>query len=241
MNAQDRWARLLGVVGGRRTPLAAPMSTPMSMSMSEALELSADIGPDVVGASVTEMVGPNFRTPATSGATPLELDLAQYAAGAGPCLAAARDRQPQQVDDLGADTRYPQFNAAGLAIGVRSSLSLPMVGTFRPAAVNFYAAEPQTFVDARTHAAAALLTRCLSVLSGGHPPGAGAADRGDAGVQARSAGDAVRRAITTIMNRENCDQHAAYRQLIELARRENRHVAAVAQDWLAGSGLEGAR
>jgi hypothetical protein len=228
MDARDKWARLLEIASG------APRPAIEVLPLEDALALSAEVAPEIVGCSVTEMAGPNYRTPAFWGQTALSLDIAQYAAGTGPCVAAARDRQPQLIVDLAEDRRYAHFSNAALDLGVRSALSIPMAGTFRPAATNFYAREPDVLAAEHARAVAVLLTRCLSVLMGGPPPSenaGGAGCREDA-VQARSAGDEVRSAVQALVASAGTARHVAYGQLVERARSEARHISAVAHDVL---------
>jgi hypothetical protein len=112
MNAQQKWALLLQIASHQAVEDSA-------VSLTEALQLSRDVAPEVLGCSVTEMVGPNFQTPASSGPLAQQLDTSQYVAGAGPCVAAARDRQPQNLPDIAQDQRYPQFSSQALNLGVR--------------------------------------------------------------------------------------------------------------------------
>lgn len=226
MNAREKWARLLEIASG------APRPAIEVLRLEDALALSAEVAPEIVGCSVTEMAGPNYQTPAFWGQTALSLDIAQYAAGTGPCVAAAGDRQPQLIADLTQDRRYAHFSAAALDLGVRSTLSIPMVGTFRPAATNFYAREPDVLGAEHARAVAVLLTRCLSVLMGGPPPSesAGGGRCGKEAVQARSAGDEVRSAVQALMASAGTARHTAYGELVERARSEERHVSAVAHD-----------
>ena len=77
------------------------------------------------------------------------LDDAQYAAGAGPCLTAARERRVVRIDDTGKDERWPRFCNSARGHGVRSSLSVPLVlsgqGTF--AGFNVYGDVVAGFTD----------------------------------------------------------------------------------------------
>jgi GAF domain-containing protein len=68
-----------------------------------------------------------------------EIDAAQYASGRGPCLDSWRLRQIVRVDDISRTSTYPEFAAAALAHGVRSTLSLPlMAGEDAAGALNLY-------------------------------------------------------------------------------------------------------
>jgi GAF domain len=54
------------------------------------------------------------------------LDDAQYTAGDGPCLSAARDRVLVRIDDAGSEQRWPDFCRRAVEHDVHSSLSLPL-------------------------------------------------------------------------------------------------------------------
>jgi GAF domain-containing protein len=68
-----------------------------------------------------------------------EIDAAQYASGRGPCLDSWRQRRIVRVDDISRADTYPEFAAAALAHGVRSTLSLPLIaGEDAAGALNLY-------------------------------------------------------------------------------------------------------
>jgi len=68
-----------------------------------------------------------------------EIDAAQYSSGRGPCLDSWRLRQIVRIDDISRADAYPEFAAAALAHGVRSTLSLPLIaGEEAAGALNLY-------------------------------------------------------------------------------------------------------
>ncbi|MCW2521947.1 MAG: uncharacterized protein JWO63_282 [Frankiales bacterium] len=235
MKAPQQWAQLLEFASGQPERPA--------LSLSDALALSSDIGPEVLGCSVTEMAGPNYQTPANSSELALLLDLAQYAAGSGPCVAAARDRQPQQLDDLNEDRRFPHFSTEAIQRGVQSSFSVPLAGTFRPAAMNLYADRAGLFTEPRARSIALLLARSVSVLMGGQPRSPGAFERTESEelCAARASGEQVARARDALGEREHLDRRAAHLRLIERARNERRPLSVTAAITLSELGLGGDR
>ena len=54
------------------------------------------------------------------------LDDAQYGAGDGPCLTAARERVLVRIDDIATEGRWPDFARRAADHGVLSSLSVPL-------------------------------------------------------------------------------------------------------------------
>ena len=99
-------------------------------NLADALRRVADTGcgllANCASASVTIIERGSAVTMGSTGEVALALDDAQYAAGDGPCLTAARDHVVIRVDDTSADPRWPRFTTRALDHGVRSSLSVPL-------------------------------------------------------------------------------------------------------------------
>jgi hypothetical protein len=116
----------------------------------EAVAVGMDTAPDVLGCTLTELDGQGgYRSVAASTELAAALDQAQFDAGNGPCLAAARDNQEKHIDSMAGDDRFPDFSGAAITRGVRSSLSLPLRGTRRPSSLNWYAADLAAFSSPR--------------------------------------------------------------------------------------------
>ena len=94
----------------------------------------------------------------------MTLDLAQYSADDGPCVAACRDGQPHSIVVMGEEAAYAGFTAAASAHNVRSSLSLPLAGTARASALNLYASSTSAFQTSHARSVAELLARCVTAL-----------------------------------------------------------------------------
>jgi GAF domain-containing protein len=77
------------------------------------------------------------------------LDDAQYRAGDGPCLTAARDRTLVRVDDIASDGRWPDFARRAMEHEVRSSLSVPLTlsGDSTVGGFNIYGTVDAAFSD----------------------------------------------------------------------------------------------
>ncbi|MGM1062871.1 ANTAR domain-containing protein [Saccharothrix sp. Mg75] len=78
-------------------------------------------------ASVTVLRGGEPATVALTGERAARVDLAQYRAGEGPCLEAARTHVVQRVAVAEVHERWPEFAAAADGLGVASYLSAPLV------------------------------------------------------------------------------------------------------------------
>ena len=120
-------------------------------SLDELLQLIVDLGEDYLeGCDGVSMmfIGKNRKitSPAFSSRIAYESDLAQYAADEGPCLDALRDQRVYMIDDLETETRWPDYRARALELGVRSMLSYRLYargGTF--GALDFYSKRPHAY------------------------------------------------------------------------------------------------
>ena len=77
--------------------------------------------------SITVLSWPDARTVASTSEQALELDLHQYESGRGPCLEAAWQRAPVRAVIGEAHQRWPEFVEAAQRVGIRASLSVPLL------------------------------------------------------------------------------------------------------------------
>ena len=99
-------------------------------NLGHALRGVADIGcqllPNCAAASVTVIEREHAITVGSTSDTAQALDDAQYTAGDGPCLTAARHGVLVRIDDTTAEQRWPDFCRQAADNGVHSSLSVPL-------------------------------------------------------------------------------------------------------------------
>jgi hypothetical protein len=239
VSTERQWAR---VVFAAQNPFAIAERNTV---VRDAMELGLQLEPAILGCSVTELTGAAHRTPVWSGRLALDMDAAQYAADAGPCLSAARSGTVQHVAGAAAQARYPGFAAAAQRHDVQSSLSVPLTGSPRPAALNFYSAAVTAFDAARSRAAADLLARCLVPVLGGEALEDGVLENNvlEDGLAASMFSAAlarrvqVRRAQDTLIAQPQVRRHEALSMLMQRSRQEVRSIHDVAED-LCGTGPE---
>jgi GAF domain-containing protein len=78
----------------------------------------------------------------------------QYGIDHGPCLSAMRTGEEIRVDELETDDRWRKYKPRALALGARSSLSIPLIAGDRSVgALNLYSREPRFFGEQNTRAA----------------------------------------------------------------------------------------
>ncbi len=85
-------------------------------------------------------------TVASTGPLADRADERQYETGTGPCLQSMRSGTVIRVEDMTIEERWAPYPARAAELGIRSSLSLPLVvDGRRSGALNLYATEPQVF------------------------------------------------------------------------------------------------
>lgn len=196
-----------------------------------------DVAPETVGCSVTTIDDDEYLTPIYSDRLALDLDLAQYRAGDGPCMAAAREHRHQRFDATEDGQRFPGFTEAARDRGVQSSISLPLTGTSQPAAINLYASSRTAFNDERPQAVASLLARCVSTLLARPDLEVSPADSRATAEEIEAAHARARlvaRAEETLMSRHQLSRSAALNRLIERSRAERRSIFDIARETAEG-------
>jgi hypothetical protein len=227
------WSDLLDVV--RRCERGEPLP---ESDRQESLQLATAVGlatlPGAVGCSISlQQPEGGFFTPAAAGDVATILDDVQYANDDGPCVRAARTGNPQRVDEMGADPRWPDLARQAVDHGVASSLSLPLLTSRSPAALNLYGATRNAFGSARDSAVAGVIARATSALL---------MDVDGLPIEGLSA-VRVQRAITdrtlitcaqgVVMAQERLSAPLAYRQLAIRSATESSSLRDVAQRVLA--------
>lgn len=117
-------------------------------------------------AGLNLLVRGRFEPQATVGSAPDPLDALQQRTGVGPCIDASRDQTGIDVDDMADESRWPDFTAEALRLGVHAIFCVPLwVDHRRMGSLSLYAEKPRAFDDTAkrlaalyaTHAAIALL------------------------------------------------------------------------------------
>jgi GAF domain-containing protein len=121
-------------------------------------------GGEMAGLTITTDLGRPKTVVYTDRMVP-EIDQAQYNAGRGPCLEAARQCRELMIADVSTDERWPEFSEAALRHSIKSTLSIPLiVGGRSIGALNIYATDPRAFDDEAV-ATATLITRHAAIIA----------------------------------------------------------------------------
>ncbi|MBO0678636.1 GAF and ANTAR domain-containing protein [Mycolicibacterium sp. S2-37] len=108
---------------------------PLDAVLNRVAQAAARAIPDADGVSLTVLDDHDHdhgaRTVAWTDERSLDLDAAQYADGAGPCLESANSRKPVRVDLAASsaelEQRWPSFLSAARRDGVSATLSVPLL------------------------------------------------------------------------------------------------------------------
>jgi hypothetical protein len=227
MNSQESWDRIVAAASAP-TSVADPRDV-----LRAAVTLGLDLGPTVLGCSLTELTEAGGRTPAFANRLSMTLDQAQYDAGAGPCLSAAFTGAVQQVGSIAEVPEYREFAATAGRHGVHSSLSIPLPRVRRPTALNFYASGPGGLATDRALATADLLARCVGALLPGPGPEEPIPAAELAGARRRR--ERLEQARQLLMTSAGLGPQEAFDALVRRSRQERRSLFQVVEDLLTGS------
>jgi GAF domain-containing protein len=149
------------------------------------------------------------------------VDEVQYQTGDGPCLHAMRHAQRVRIHDVATHGRWPRFEKRAASLGIRSSLSLPLVADGESVgALNLYSRQPGAFGDAETsraekfarHASGAL-TLALRMAS--------CVDLNDQMRSSMVSRAVIDQAVGVIMATEHCAQDKAFAMLRSVSQNTN--------------------
>lgn len=183
-------------------------------SLSLLSSLAHETVPGSAGAGVSVIEGGRRTSAGSTDDRVREADALQYELDEGPCLAATAMRELVVVDDLEQERRWPRWAAAALPLGLRATLSTPLVaGDTTVGAIKVYADRPHAF-DA--HSAQLLwLFSAQAALLVANVQSTERAERLSEGMrQAFRDRDLVSVARGVLMGRHAVDEDAALRMLV---------------------------
>lgn len=196
--------------------------------LDELLQLIVDLGEAYLegcdGVSLM-LIGKNrqISSPAYSSKVAYDSDQAQYETDEGPCLDALRQHETIVIDDLETETRWPDYRARALELGVRSMISFRLFAhEDTMGALDFYAATPQAYD--RT-------SRLLGQVFASHASVALKAAITTAGLEATiHTRDVIGQAKGIIMSHHHLTADAAFELLRKISQQMNRPLREVADD-----------
>ena len=192
--------------------------------------LAVEAVPPAMFAGITMMVDDRVRTQAFTDPTCPEIDQAQYESGHGPCLDAFRNGSVIVVESLEGDDRWPEFAAAAMDSGVRSTLSLPMLsGASAVGALNFYAGVDHGFGEAEAQTGQLFAAQATVVVLNAQAYW-GARLKSEHLQQALASREVIDLAKGIVMNVMGCGPDEAFEVLVKQSQQENRKLRDVAAE-----------
>jgi len=183
-----------------------------------------------ISAGVTVARDGHPATVVSSDVHAAQCDEVQYGHDEGPCLTAMRGRKVILVDDLAEEQRFGKYRPHAFALGVRSSLSLPLEGgDTAVGALNLYSGQaywfgPKQRAQAMRFAAEASRGLHLMVRVAHHVE---ITDQLRAALTSRTVID---QAIGIIMGQNRCDAEAAFAVLRTASQNRNAKLRTVAAE-----------
>jgi GAF domain-containing protein len=229
---QDQLAEDLGGVLARMSGVLLSVET-VDTAVGLVTQLAAETLAGSSGAGVTLVDERGKRSTASSNTLVEQADALQYQFDSGPCLTAWRDRVMVRIDDVRAETRWPDWTASVASLGVGSMLSAPLVAgdtsigaikVYSPQA-HAYGAPSERVLGLFAEQAAILLANTQTV-----------SDARRTALELRAAlknRDVISRAEGILLAQGAPDEQTAFGMLASASRRSNLKVAEVARQLVA--------
>jgi GAF domain-containing protein len=194
-------------------------------------KLAQETFPDTAGAglSIMDPGGARITTAATDELVE-RADRIQYEMESGPCLVAWADRTVVRVDDLARDTRWPRWARLAKELGLRASLSAPLVaGDTALGAMKIYGTRPGMYGSREEFLLSMFATQAAVLVA--NTKSYADAHRVSAGLQASMRGrDAINIAKGILMAQGQVDQHTAFLRLAKTAEQRRQPLLEAAEE-----------
>jgi GAF domain-containing protein len=202
-------------------------------SLTRVSSLAVEALSPAMFAGITMMVDDRVTTQGFTDPTCPEIDQTQYESGHGPCLEAFRQGSTILVESLEGDDRWPEFPAAAMARGVRSTLSLPLLSANTSVgALNVYAKRTFGEVDAEVGRQFAAQATVVLVNAQAYW---GARLKSEDLERALAGREVIDLAKGIIMSSMGCAPHEAFDTLVKQSQAENRKLRDIAADIVANT------
>jgi len=193
-------------------------------------ELAQSTLPDSSGAGVTLLDARGDKTTAAASDPVVErADALQYDLEQGPCLTAWAQRSVVRIDDVSRDSRWPRWAEAVQPLGVRATLSAPLVaGDVALGAMKVYGRQPGIY-DASSERVLSMFAAQAAVLVANVQSLDNARRLSDQLKDALRMRDVISTAKGVIVAREGVDEDMAFARLVSLSQRDGKKLRDVAE------------
>jgi GAF domain-containing protein len=192
--------------------------------------------PGAEATSVTLVRGDEAFTAAHDGDMALAADELQYERGHGPCMDAGRGGVVLRVDDMLTEQRWPDYVSRVTAVGVRSSLSVPLpyqgssIG-----ALNVYSSVPGAFAVPEALAAGTEVAEVVAVAVANADAHARLDEQTQHMRRAMESRAVIEQAKGVLMAQRQVDAEEAFEVLREASQRYNRKLRDIATGVVAST------
>jgi putative methionine-R-sulfoxide reductase with GAF domain len=204
--------------------------------LTEIVRIASTGIPGAESTSITLIRGDEAFTAAHDGDMALAADELQYERGYGPCMDAGRGNVVLRVDDMATETRWPDYSARVLEVGVRSSLSVPLPyqGT-SIGALNIYSTQVGGFQGEENLSAATQVAEVVAVAIANADAHAQVVDQAHNMRRAMESRAVIEQAKGVLMAQRGVDAQQAFDMLREASQRYNRKLRDIAAGIVAST------
>ena len=198
--------------------------------LSKVVELTKQVIATADEVSLTLVRRGRAETAAYTGVMAMQADERQYGLDSGPCLDAGRGGEILLITDMRTETRWPDYAAQAVQVGVLSSLSIPLpIQEDLVGALNIYSATPDGFSadDAR---AGQTFAAYAAVAVGNADTFASTAETAENLRAAMAHRATIEQAKGILMARGGISPDQAFSLLVRASQRENRKLRDLAKE-----------
>ena len=160
------------------------------------------------------------------------VDAAQYQTGQGPCLDTLYTQATVRVPDMGGETRWPEFTARALELGVGSTLAIALYADADDlGALNLHSGHVNAFADESEHVGLLLAAHAAVALA--------AARQRHQLRHALATRDVIGMAKGILMERYKLSGDRAFAALTRASQQTNRKLRDIAEELVAEGTLPG--
>jgi GAF domain-containing protein len=207
----------------------------LAQTLTRVADLTVEAVAPVDFVGITMVVEGKKRTAVFTDEKSPEVDQAQYDSGEGPCLAAFEEQRVTRINSVFADGPWPDFRRAAAEIGIRSTLSLPLIVEKRAVgAMNLYSSAENSFTEDHVETATLFASQAAIVLANAQAYW-DARELSSGLSEAMEHRAVIEQAKGMLMAAQRCDEDAAFGLLVRASQRENVKLRDIAQRIVAAA------
>ncbi len=209
---------------------------PLDAVLGDIVHIAREGIPGAESTSITLIRADSAYTAAHAGEMALAADELQYERGHGPCMDAGRGNVVLRVDDMTTETRWPDYAARVVDLGVRSSLSVPLpYQGLAIGALNNYSGQVGAFRSEEAMRAAVDVAESVAVAVANAEGYAQVVDQAHNMRRAMESRAVIEQAKGVLMAQRGIDAQQAFDMLREASQRYNRKLRDIAAGIVAST------